>query len=266
MVPYYVGMVVPFILIYIFYWILFAIIIISLTRKTCVKKDAKQQKKDGNISFVRQQLIIVITLSILFGLGWGIGLLATQDLHSSPEVRDLFAALFVIVTAFHGLFIFVMHCLRSTDVRREWNRWFHGATGKDFTEFTSTSGARRPFRAGQTSSTSGTLPRSDNKKSRQFSADLSSPRQSDVFTYDSDTLKHSTKKGSADVELAVFSEEDEITGEAEKRKEKEREIEEMERENAMNLQSLEEVEESEVEKEARKILEEQSEEQIADNP
>ena len=258
MVPFYVGMIVPFILIYIFNWVLFTVIIVSLTRKTCVKREAKQQKKDGNAGFVRQQLVIVATLSILFGLGWGIGLLATQEIHSNDVVRDLFAALFVIVTGFHGLFIFIMHCLRSSDVRREWNRWFHGVTGKDFTEFTSTSGTLpRGYRAGQTVSTTGALTRTGDKKSRQFSGDLSSPRQSDTFTFDSDTLKRSSRKEPADVELAVFSPLPSMS-EEERKKEKEREIEEMEKENE-TAQVLE-GEPDEVEKAARKILEEQEKE------
>ena len=58
-------------------------------------KDTKS-KKDN----IHQQLIIAVTLSVLFGLGWGIGLLATQDIHTNKTVRDLFAALFVIITAF----------------------------------------------------------------------------------------------------------------------------------------------------------------------
>ena len=81
---------------------------------------------------VRQQLSIAVTLSILLGLGWGIGLLATQDIHTNKIVRDLFAALFVIITAFHGLLIFIMHCLCSKEVRNTWKWRFYGATGKDF--------------------------------------------------------------------------------------------------------------------------------------
>ena len=99
------------------------------------KSDVK--KKQENISFIRKQLVIVTTLSIVFGLGWGIGLFATQDIHNNKIVRDLLAALFVIVTAFHGLFIFVMQCLRSKEVRNVWKQWFYKATGKDFSDFTS---------------------------------------------------------------------------------------------------------------------------------
>ena len=128
-------MIVPFLIIYLFNWVVFIIIIVSLLRKT-LQSDIKT-KNNNNITFVRQQLIITVTLSILLGLGWGIGLLATQDIHTNKTVRDLFAALFVIITAFHGLFIFIMHCLRSKEVRNTWKRWFYGATGKDFNELTS---------------------------------------------------------------------------------------------------------------------------------
>ena len=123
-------MVVPFLIIYIFNWMIFFIIIVSLLRKTWTSKNFK--KKQENISFVRQQLIIVTVLSIFFGLGWGIGLIATQDIYDNKLVRDIVAALFVIITAFHGLFLFIMHCLRSKDVRNVWKQVFYGKFSGQF--------------------------------------------------------------------------------------------------------------------------------------
>ena len=128
-------MIVPFLIIYLFNWVIFIIIFVSLLRKN-FQSDIKR-KNNKNITFVCQQLIITVTLSTLLGLGWGIGLLATQDIHTNKTIRDLFAALFVITTAFHGLFIFIMHCLRSKEVRNTWKRWFSSVTGKDFNELTS---------------------------------------------------------------------------------------------------------------------------------
>ena len=123
-------MVVPFLIIYIFNWMVFLLIIVSLFRKTWTSKNLK--KKQENISFVRQQLVIVTVLSIFFGLGWGIGLIATQDIYDNKFVRDMFAALFVIITAFHGLFLFIMHCLRSKDVRNVWKQVFYGKFSGQF--------------------------------------------------------------------------------------------------------------------------------------
>ena len=134
-------MVVPFLIIYLFNWILFSIIIISLVRKNIVS--TVRSKKVNNVSFFYQQLSIAITLSVLFGLGWGIGLLATQDIYTNKTVRDMFAALFVITTAFHGLFIFIMQCLRSMDVRNSWKRCFFDMTGKHISEFTSSTLPRK---------------------------------------------------------------------------------------------------------------------------
>ena len=131
--PYYIGMVVPVLIIYIFNWTIFFIIIVSLLHKSC-KSDVK--KKQEKVSFICEQVVIVIALSIVFGLGWGIGLFATQDIHNNKIVRDSLAALFVIVTAFHGLFILIMRCLRSKDVRNVWKQWFYGAIGKECSEFT----------------------------------------------------------------------------------------------------------------------------------
>ena len=132
-VPYYIGMVVPFLIIYLFNWVVFFIIIVSLIRKHFKSNSNKHSKS----SFLYQQLIIVITLSVLFGLGWGIGLFATQDIHSNKTVQDILAALFVVFTAFHGLFIFIMQCLRSKEVRTTWRRLCFVVTRKDVSEVTS---------------------------------------------------------------------------------------------------------------------------------
>ena len=135
--PFYIGMMVPFILIYVFNWIIFAIIITSICYKNWynpVPKYDSQSQKSGVSP--RQQFMIAIMLSVLFGIGWGIGLLATEEL-GSKAARDFFASLFVIITSFHGVLIFVLHCVRSKDARKEWRKWFFKATKKEFSDFTS---------------------------------------------------------------------------------------------------------------------------------
>ena len=130
-------MVVPFLIIYIFNWVVFFIIFVSLIQKSFQSnlKDVKSKDDKGKKNFICQQLVIVTTLSILFGLGWGIGLFATQDIHTNKIVRDSFAALFVMMTAFHGLFIFIMHCLRSNEVKSMWKQWVFNVTGKNISQF-----------------------------------------------------------------------------------------------------------------------------------
>ena len=76
-------MIVPFLIIYIFNWTIFVIILISLTKKVHDSKRLNKKDDKQNVTFIRQQLIIATTLSVLFGLGWGIGLFATQDIHNN---------------------------------------------------------------------------------------------------------------------------------------------------------------------------------------
>ncbi len=83
----------------------------------------KTKKKD----YIKQQLLSAFTLSLLFGLGWGFGLPASSGV-SNLAARTVFQIIFVVLTAFQGVFIFVMHCLigrKSVDVKREWKRWFY---------------------------------------------------------------------------------------------------------------------------------------------
>ena len=139
--PYYVGMVVPFLIFYIFNWLIFGVIFVSLIHKRFCSS-VKETDKEPKSSFLHQQLIVVVSLSVLFGLGWGIGLFATQDAHSSETVRDILSAIFVLITAFHGLFIFIMNGIRSKDVRNIWKQWFRLATRKNFDEFRSSTISR----------------------------------------------------------------------------------------------------------------------------
>ena len=171
--PYYVGMVVPFLIFYIFNWIVFGVIFVSLIHKR-FRSSVKETDKKPKNSFLHQQLIVVTSLSVLFGLGWGIGLFATQDAHSSEIVRDILSAIFVLITAFHGLFIFIMNGIRSKDVRNVWKQWFKLATRKNFDEFSSS-----------------TILRFRNIKERDITSTANSTYAL-LFTFGKNTLQRST--------------------------------------------------------------------------
>ena len=111
-IPFYVGTIAPFVMIYVFNWAMFIVIMITFCRRTF--------REDMTIKEWKGQLIRAMILTILFGLGWGVGLFATQQLHQTPAVRDVISAIFIILTSFQGLYIFVIDCLRSKDVRNEW--------------------------------------------------------------------------------------------------------------------------------------------------
>ena len=188
--PYYVGMVVPFLIFYIFNWIIFGVIFVSLIHKRS-RSSVKETDKKSNNSFLHQQLIVATSLSVLFGLGWGIGLLATQDAHSSETVRDILSAMFVLITAFHGLFILIMNGLRSKDVRNVWKQWFKLATRKNFDVFSSS-----------------TIFRFRNIKERDITS-TANPAYALSFTFGRNTLQRSTHENpyqNVKVEDALYEE------------------------------------------------------------
>jgi len=88
-------------------------------------------------------------LSLLFGLGWGIGLIATTSIPNVGISATLQAA-FILLTAFQGLLLFVMNCVRSEDARKVWVKWVYSITcerinleNKTFKNFTSLQSASK---------------------------------------------------------------------------------------------------------------------------
>ena len=153
-IPFYVGVIVPFILIYIFNWSVFVIIFVNLIYKA-KRSDTNKMKDNKKKMEFKQQFIIAITLSILFGLSWGIGLPATQQLQDTIVVRDIFASLFVIFTSFQGFLIFFMHCLRSPEIRKNWMKWFKITTRQDHSEVSTSAALRAKKSSSKTDSTTG---------------------------------------------------------------------------------------------------------------
>ena len=204
--PFYIGTVAPFVLIYIFNWVVFVIIIISLMRKQLISRSTGMKSK--TVSFFKQQLVIALALSLLFGLGWGIGLLATQGIYNNQVVRDSFAAIFVVANTFHGFFIFIMHSLRSKEVRSTWKRWFFGVTRKDFDEL-STSTFNRVRRKTSHDATRSTI------KSPAYTSSEKGGKAS-VFSFsDSDiesggTIQHNVKKHQKEAEESIAAQDDTI--------------------------------------------------------
>ena len=124
--PFYGGLVAPFAFIYIMNWIIFILIFVSLLRKKS-KKETTEQKGKAAKAKLKQNFIIALALSLLFGLGWGVGFAATTSISIAP-VSVTIQAIFVLLTSFQGLFIFIMHCMRSEEARRTWKGWLYVIT------------------------------------------------------------------------------------------------------------------------------------------
>ena len=108
--PFWFGLVFPFLLIYLLNWIIFVLIMVSLIKKRSTEQEHKKLA------------VIAIGLSIVFGLGWGLGLAATSS--DVEEVTFTFQVIFSIFVGSQGLLIFIFHGIRSEIVRKEWaHQW-----------------------------------------------------------------------------------------------------------------------------------------------
>lgn len=101
---------------------MFILILFSLI---CKNKEFKAQDQvKSKWMRVKRHSIIAVTLCTLFGMGWGVGLAATEGLRNRVAVTIL-QAIFIIITAFHGLYLFLMYCLRLEDAQNEWKSWMN---------------------------------------------------------------------------------------------------------------------------------------------
>ena len=111
--PYWFGLILPFSVIYVFNWLIFAIIMIKLLGRKNIINPEK-----GMAENVKKNLLIAVGLSLLFGLGWGFGLTATSS--GRKEATFAFQLLFSIFVGLQGVLILFFHGIRSSEFRQVW--------------------------------------------------------------------------------------------------------------------------------------------------
>ena len=89
------------------------------------KHTRRRHNKESTLAFVWKNAIIALTLAILFGLGWGLGLAASGT--PSEEATFILQLLFTIFVGCQGILIFVLHGVRKAEVRGEWKKWLSKA-------------------------------------------------------------------------------------------------------------------------------------------
>ena len=99
---------------------MFVIIIV----KFCLKKAKNQSKEEKRFYINSKQLFIMaMILSVNFGLGWALGLVATADL--PREFYLTFVYIFSLFVGMQGVLIFLLHCARSAVARNFWTYLFY---------------------------------------------------------------------------------------------------------------------------------------------
>ena len=114
MYPFWFGLIFPFVVVYLFNWAIFITIIVCLVKNRSTMHHKKRKLK--------RLFFLALGLSLLFGLGWGFGLLATSS--DIKELTFTFQILFSILIGSQGLLIFIFHVIRAPQARKQWKKLF----------------------------------------------------------------------------------------------------------------------------------------------
>ena len=118
MYPFWFGLIFPFVAVYLFNWAMFITIIVCLVKNRKNVSSLHHKKKRE----LKRHFFLVLGLSLVFGLGWGFGLLATSS--DIKELTFTFQILFSILIGSQGLLIFVFHVIRAPQAREQWKKLF----------------------------------------------------------------------------------------------------------------------------------------------
>ena len=116
--PFYFGLIVPFGLIYIFNVAIFIIIISSMIRRTNLQKNIANGDKHKKL---KENFWITVGLTILLGVSWVFGMLATAGLPN--YIRIPFDIVFTVLASLQGVFVFLFYCVRCPECRQLWKNW-----------------------------------------------------------------------------------------------------------------------------------------------
>ena len=119
--PFYIGFVLPFGIIYIFNWVMFVITFASICHHVTRNNTTAYET-------FKKQFKIAVTISLLLGLGWAFGFLGTSALPKEIYIPAQYFFSF-FMTSQGALFLF-FHGIKSAEVRQEWMHLFYVATGR----------------------------------------------------------------------------------------------------------------------------------------
>ena len=128
-IPFYVGTIVPIVLIFIFNWILYITIMVSVCHRF------RSTARVTNTSLSLRKLARTATvLSVVLGLGWAFGLVQTSaPIASNDAARvalTVFQVLFSLLVGLQGILMFGFYGIDNKKVREVWLKCFFRGESK----------------------------------------------------------------------------------------------------------------------------------------
>ena len=128
-IPFYVGTIVPIVLIFIFNWILYIIIMVSV----CNRFHSTARVTNTSLS-LRKLARTATVLSVVLGLGWAFGLVQTSAPDTSSDAArvalTVFQVLFSLLVGLQGILMFGFYGIGNKKVRKVWLKFFFRGKSK----------------------------------------------------------------------------------------------------------------------------------------
>ena len=99
---------------------MFIIILVSIAKHK--RHLGQQTQSKADYKYFKESFVIALSLAVVFGLGWGIGLLATS--YPVEAITITFQIIFSIFVGAQGILLFLLHGIRNSDARHTWKNWF----------------------------------------------------------------------------------------------------------------------------------------------
>ena len=113
---FWIGLLVPFGIIYIMNWVIFILIFASMLCRPNVRKEISNNEN----LYKLKNYMIALGLSLLFGISWAFGLLTSSDIPNA--MRYPAEWIFTLMNTFLGVYLFVLYIIWSPDARKVWKR------------------------------------------------------------------------------------------------------------------------------------------------
>ena len=94
---------------------MFIIILVSLVAKQ------RQFNKQSDYGSLKRNFIVALSLAVVIGLGWGLGLLSASYPNEAASIT--FQVIYAVFVCSQGILLFLLHGIRNSDVRHIWKGW-----------------------------------------------------------------------------------------------------------------------------------------------
>lgn len=116
-VPFFVGLLPPVVLLYLFNLIMLVVIFATMQRDH-KGEGSRREKLTYTVAFL---------LAVMFGVGWIFGVLGLPG-NVGRGASITFQIFFILIIGGHGILLFFLLTFRSEDARYEWKRWYYYIT------------------------------------------------------------------------------------------------------------------------------------------